>query len=67
MITHVHFREPIAFFAVTRLNNHLLASDTSARAEMVDNRCVRLDNFVPKDRELVDKVLQTYEGEFTLD
>lgn len=62
----VRFIEPIAFFVSTKLNNYLLASDTNVWAEMLCNRSVQVDISVPNVRAIVDKVLEEYEGEFTL-
>lgn len=66
MIRHISFTEPSAGFAVIRLNNVLLASQSTLRAELFNAYTVEL-NHGPSERDVdvVADILSQYEGAFT--
>lgn len=63
---YITFSEPTAGFAVSRLNNVLIASQSPLRAELFNAYTVELNREVSeRDVSVVSDVLDQYEGAFT--
>lgn len=63
---YITFSEPTAGFAVNRLNNVLIASQSPLRAEFVNAFSVELNCAASeRDVQVVSDVLTQYAGEFT--
>lgn len=63
---YITFTEPTAGFAVSRLNNLLIASQSLLRAELFNAYTVELNHDVSeRDASVVSDILNHYEGAFT--
>jgi hypothetical protein len=59
----IRFVEPVAFFAVNRLNNTLLSMDLNERATMIDNHTVHVDKTVA---DYVDSILHKVDSSYQI-